>query len=175
MTKAILEKLVEDTQHYTYVTKKLREHVKSIFGVFNNPKWCKFCKQDENGPHHSLTTVGDMKDYHKFEACIDIPFEVLGETYFHQDYASGGTKYYRIVATPETKSHWPTLGIRILRNNIETDIAVEELPNTVIKELLKTDAVPKFFEKMAQELKDTNAEYDEVEEIARKLAEAIGQ
>jgi hypothetical protein len=175
MTKEILQKLVEETQHYTYVTKKLRERVKSIFNVFQNPKFCRHCESEADAKCHSLTTVEDVKDYHKFEASVDIPFEVLGETYFHQDYADGGTKYYRIVATPETKSHWPTLGIRILRNNLETDIVVKELPNKILKELIKTDAIPKFLNRMSQVLKETNAEYDEVEEMAKKLSEAISE
>jgi len=148
-----LKYIEESEKNLSQYTDKLRSEVSKFFNIFGDKAFCRICQDYEN--KHNITK-------HQFQPKIEVSIDFEGEP-FYRTYG----KVYRLAI----RHH--QLVIVMNTEYSEGSYGVYEVQRSTLHALLKSGAITKFFQELAEELKKQSEEYREVSAIAEKLANAV--
>lgn len=113
------------------------------------------------------TVYVEEHEYHEFVPKIYVSIEVKDSEPFYVDSGDpydSAEEYFLLIGR---------FGMRVEIGDGERFVEIKDLPRRAVKALVKSGRITKFLQKVAQELEDTGNEYQEVAEVAERLAAAL--
>ena len=123
-------------------------------------------KSSSWGDPEKGTVYIEEHEYHKFVPKIYVSIEVKdSEPFYIDDSDSYDTEeYYLIIGR---------FGMRVEIGDGERFVDIKDLSRRAVKALVKSGRITKFLERVVKELEDSGKEYEEVAEVAERLASAL--